>query len=814
MVKVKNVEEIQKMIKQHPLELRRIFSITAHIDHGKSTACDYLMGRAGLLSHDYEGERRLTDYDEEEQERGITIFTSVALLSYEIEGQTYLLEINDTPGHISFTGEVSRALRGSDGAVILVDALEGCMTQTITNIHLAVGEEWCRPILFINKVDRLIMELKLPPEKIIERFQQIIQEVNREIKQVAPEIPGVFSFKEKWILNPDLGHVVFGSAKDGWAFTIPLLQKKGFSAKLVLDKYAEAIKSNDKEPIQWLKKNLPLDEALLEGIITFLPSPIEAQKYRMLKLWSGDKKLLAEVATLENPETIKDNIKKWTAYSLVNIDKDGPLLGMITKIFIHPKSKRPTIIGRVWSGTLKQGDEIFLQNAKRSARVRRLGVMEIDSLLPVDQVPAGNLFAMELPDMQPAGEAFVSIEMKDSNIPGFEKILYVSDPVVSRSIKPEDPKDLGKLGDVVRKWVLADPTASFRKNEESGEYILSGIDPLQIEILVERIQEEIPIKVGIPITVYHEALLDRGIEIHTKCSEGHNKLKLYIEPLNEKTMKLLREGKIQEFQDEKERATLLRDADWDRKEARRIWAIEGNNIFVNGTVGVQRLDRIKGYMIGTFRDFVFASALAKEPAMGLKVVVTDATIHEDPSHTRSAQIFVMTFSALNISFLTANPALFEPILRIDLKTPNEFMGTIMTIITQHRGKVVNTVTMGDNVEIQGEIPASEAVKAEGNVGGIADEIRSATQGKAIFGYQFLKFQMLPKNLQEEKIVAIRKRKKDTGQEMAEEIPSPLTFKNRMYPDPGFWRNPICEYIGQFKNKLVVSSILDAVCPKK
>ncbi len=805
MVRVKNVEEIQKMIKSHPLELRRIFSITAHIDHGKSTACDYLMGRAGLLSHDYEGERRLTDYDEEEQERGITIFTSVALLNYEYEGKTYLLEINDTPGHISFTGEVSRALRGSDGAVVLVDALEGCMTQTITNIHLSVGEEWCRPILFINKVDRLIMELKLPPEKIIQRFQQIIQEVNTEIEQVAP--PQV---KKKWILNADEGQVVFGSAKDGWAFTIPQLKKKEMSAKLVLDKYADAIKSNSKEPIKWLKKNLPLDEALLEVIIKHLPSPDEAQKYRMAKLWSGD---IKKGLNIEDPETVKDDIEKWTAASLINIDKDGPLLGMITKIFIHPKTKRPTIIGRIWSGTLRQGDEIYLLNAKRTARVRRLGVMEIDSLLPVDQVPAGNLYAMELPDMQPAGETFVSIEHKDK-IPGFEKILYVSDPVVSRSIKPEDPKDLGKLGDVVRKWVLADPTATFRKHEESGEYILSGIDPLQIEILVERIQDEIPIKVGTPITVYHETLLGKGVEIQTKGSESLNRLKLSIEPLNEETMKLIRDGKIEEYQDEKERAAFLRDAGWDKKEARRIWAIEGANILVNGSVGVQRLDRIKGYITATFREFCFAAALAKEPAMGLKAVVTDATVHEDPTHTRSAQIFVMTFSALNISFLTANPGLFEPILRIDLKTPADYMGPIMTILTQHRGKVVDTVQVGDNVEIQGEIPASEAVKTEGSVGGIADDIRSATQGKALFGYQFKKFQLLPKSLQEDKILSIRKRKKESGQELSPEIPNPFTFKNRMYPDPGYWRKGLFDYISQYKGKIIVKKILDDVTPSR
>ncbi|MHA1271523.1 MAG: GTP-binding protein [Candidatus Helarchaeota archaeon] len=789
MVKIKNAEEIEKMIKEHPLELRRIFSITAHIDHGKSTACDYLMSRAGLMSRDLDGQRRLTDSDDEEQERGITIFTSVVLLNYEYNGKTYLLEINDTPGHISFTGEVSRALRGSDGAVILVDALEGVMTQTITNIQLAIGDEWCKPVLFINKVDRLIMEKKLPPDKITSRFGEIISEVNRYIEDFTPK-----PFKGKWKLDPNKGQVVFGSAKDGWAFTIPLLKRKGLSAKVVLDKYKEALDSNNKEPILWLKENLSLDDALLEVIINHLPSPIEAQKYRMYKLWSGD---IKKGLNIDDVELIKDDREAYTAYSLINIDKNGPLLGMITKIFIHPRSKRPTLIGRIWSGTLRQGDTIYLLNSKKTARVRRLGVMEIDSLLQVDEVPAGNLFAMELPEMIPAGETFVGIEDKDE-IKGFEKIIYASDPVVSRSIRPVDPKHLGKLGDVVGKWVMADPTATFRKDEESGEYILSGIDPLQIEILVERIQDEVPIKVGTPITVYHEAITDRSLEVNTKCTEGHNKLKLYIEPLSKQTIKLIKSGKIKEYQDDKIRAQLLRDeADWDKKEARRIWAIEGDNILVNGTTGVQRLDRIKSYLVSTFRDFCFSASIAKEPAMGLKVVITDATVHEDPTHTRGGQIFVMMFSALNIAFLSANPALFEPILKIDIKVPSNFQGNVMSIINQHRGKIKNIKQMGETVEIEGEIPTNEAVKSEGGMG-LADEMRSATEGRVIFGYQFLKFEMLPKNMQYQTIKDIRIRKRREGKDLAEEIPTPFTYKNRMYPDPQTWKPRIIQHFKMLK----------------
>ncbi|MHA1596543.1 MAG: GTP-binding protein [Candidatus Asgardarchaeia archaeon] len=793
MVRIKGEEEIRKLIKEHPLELRRIFSIVAHIDHGKSTACDYLMRRAGLLSDTLAGERRLTDYDEEEQQRGITIFTSVALLNYEYDGKSYLFELNDTPGHISFTGEVSRALRASDGAVILVDALEGVMTQTVTNIQLAVGEEWAKPILFINKVDRLIRELKLPPDKIIKRFEEIIKEVNGYIKDYAPK-----PFKEKWLLNPAKGTVVFGSAKDGWAFTIPLLSKKGLTAKIVLEKYAEAMEKNIEEPIRWLRENLPLDEALLEAIINHLPNPIEAQKYRVLRLWQGDVK---KGLKIKDPSEARDDLEALAAWGLINVRPDAPLLGMITKIFIDPKTKRPTLIGRVFSGTLREGDTIYLINAKKTVRIRRLGIMEIDSVLPVNEIPAGNLFACQLPDIIPAGESFTSVETKE--LPGFEKITYVSEPVVSRSIKPKSPVDLGKLGDVVNKWVNADPTATFMKDEKSGEYILSGIDPLQLEILIKRIQEEVPIEVGIPITVYQERVLNGGINIRTKCTEGLNKLRLYVEPLDEKTVSLIKEGKIREDMDSKERAAILREeAGWDTKHARNIWAIEGTNILVNATTGVQRLDRAKPYIISTFREFCKEASLAKEPAANLKVVITDAFVHEDPAHTRAGQLFVMTLSALNISFLTANPALYEPILRMDIKVPMQFMKNVITIINQKRGRILENKIVGDTVYIRANVPASEAVK------GLADEIRGSTQGRAFFGYQFEKYEMLPRELQLSIINKIRERKRKEGKEIGLEIPTPFTFKARMYPDAGHWRSTIIDYLKRYGNKLVVKEILE------
>jgi elongation factor 2 len=793
MVRVKSPEEIQRMVQEHPMHLRRIFSITAHIDHGKSTACDYLMRRAGLLSDSYAGQARKTDTDDEEQERGITIFTSVALLNYKFQDKDYLLELNDTPGHISFTGEVSRALRGSDGAVLLVDALEGVMTQTVTNIHLAVGNEWTKPVLFINKVDRLTKELKLKPDKIIERFGLIIKEVNEQIEAVAPK-----QFKKEWQVNPADGRVIFGSAKDGWAFTIPMLKRKGVeSAKFVIEKYDEAVRNDTDEPIKWLRENFPLDDALLEVIIAHLPSPDEAAPYRMRRLW-GER--IDEVKDFKSLADSGDDPVKQAAYGMLTVDRNAPLVGMITKIFIHPRTKRPTLIGRVFSGTLKEGDEIYLLNAKRALRIRRLGVQELDSLLPVPIVPAGNLFALELPEIQPAGETFVHLENK--GFPPFEKIRYVSDPVVSRSIKPENPQDLSKLGDIVRKWVLADPTAVFRKDEDSGEYILSGIDPLQIEILTKRIAEELSIKIGIPITVYHESPMAGGFRIRTKCPESLNRIELMVEPLEPEIVQLIRDGKLDEYMDERVQAKVISEAaGWDRKVGRNIWGIEGTNLLLNLSRGVQRLDRIKPYVITAFRDFCHSSVLAREPIMGMKVSMYDATVHEDPAHTKAGQIMIMTASALNVSFLSGNPGLYEPVLRIDVKTPEDTMGSVISYVTQHRGKITGTETRGGNAFLSGELPASEASR------GIADELRSATSGRAIFGYQFEKFQVLPKGLQNETILSIRKRKSDEGRDMSSEPPTIEAFKNRIYPEWQSVMPRIREHLRAMERKAVVPELM-------
>jgi elongation factor 2 len=738
MVKIKDPEAIKRLILSDDYEHKRIISISAHIDHGKTTTSDYLMRRAGLMSDAAAGQALMTDSDEEEQARGITIFTSVVLLNFAVDGEEYLVQLSDTPGHLSFTGEVSRALRASDGAVILVDALEGVMTQTETNIRLAVGGEACKPVLFVNKVDRLINELKLPPNKVYERIDIIISKVNALIRKIAPP-----DYAKDWRVSFENGSVAIGSAKTGWAFTMKTLEKKGIKPTVVFEKYNEGDE-------KWLRDNLPLDDALLEMIVKHLPNPKEAQVYKIPRIWHGD---------LDSPE----------GKALVSCDRNGPLLGMITKIFVDPKSKRPTLIGRVFSGTIKSGQTIRLVGMKQNVTVKRLGVQEITDILPMDEVPAGNLFSV-FGFMCPAGESFVG---EDSEMPAFEQIEYVSEPVVSRSIKPIDPQEIAKLGEVVSKWIMADPTARFVHDKESGEYRLDGIDPLQIEILTKRIDEQVKIRVSEPIIVYREKITEKGDEYHTKSPNGHNRLRLYIEPLDDKTVELIKKRHITAEQNSRDRAQVLRDeAGWDAKEARKILDIYQSSMLVDAMSGVQRFERIFSYLQTVFREFIDQGPLAREPIMGIKVVLTDATVHNDPAHTGYNEIATMTSAGLNLSFLSARPGLYEPVLNADIKTPSDSQGGVIKVLTGHRGQIITIEADDDQVEVKGTLPTAETI-------GIADEFRSSSQGKCFFGYEFRGFEPLPGKMQEETILEIRTRKS-----MPVELPNTASWSRWIYKRTG------------------------------
>ena len=228
------VEQAMELMKD--ITKVRNFCVCAHIDHGKTTFSDSLLAGAGMLSKELAGKVCALDFREDEQERGITIDAANVSMVHHLENIYYLINMIDTPGHVDFGGDVTRAMRAVDGAVVLIDAVEGVMPQTETVLKQALKEK-VKPILFINKVDRLIKEVKLTPEAMQQRFIKLIEDINKLIRQLAPE-----EFKESWQVSVQDGKVAFGSGFHKWALSIQYMQKKGISFKDVIEAYSQESK--------------------------------------------------------------------------------------------------------------------------------------------------------------------------------------------------------------------------------------------------------------------------------------------------------------------------------------------------------------------------------------------------------------------------------------------------------------------------------------------------------------------------------------------------------------------------------------------
>jgi elongation factor 2 len=731
--KYKIVSEIEKLMTN--LENVRNIGIIAHVDHGKTTTTDTLLAAAGIISYKVAGEALATDYLEVEQKRGITVKAANVSLYHELDGKPYVINLIDTPGHVDFTGKVTRSLRVLDGAIVIVDAVEGVMTQTETVLRQAL-EERVRPLLYINKVDRLIKELKYSPQQIQQRFVEIIKEVNRLIANYAdPE------FQEKWQLDPSKGMVAFGSSRDKWAFTVPMAAKKGVRISDVIEAY-----NKGKEAVEELAQKVPTAEALLDMVVRFIPNPREAQKYRIPKIWRGD---------------LNSDIAK----AMMEADPNGPLVFLINDVKIDPHAGL-VATGRVLSGTLEQGKEVWLVNSKMKHRVLQVSLYMGPVREVVSRVVAGNIAASLGLEKARAGETVVDLAFKDVMVP-FEKLRYVSEPVVTVAVEPKNTADLPKMIDALYKLAIEDPNLVVKINEETGEYLLSGMGPLHIEIALTFLKENYGVEVTTtpPIVVYRETVRARSDVFEGKSPNKHNKFYLSVEPLDEETIKLIQDGYITEDQDPRERAKILKEkAGWDMDEARRIWTIDENiNIFVDRTTGQQYLREVRDTVLQAFRLAMKEGPLAMEPVRGVKVILHDAVIHEDPAHRGPAQIYPAVRNAIYAGMLTAKPTILEPIQKLDIRIPINYLSAITAVITKKRGKILEVSQVGDLSRVIAEIPVAESFD-------LAPELRGASAGRAFWGTEFSRWAPVPDSLLMDIVAQIRKRKG-----LPPQIPSPKDF---------------------------------------
>ena len=722
MGRYRQVEEIVKLM--NTTEIVRNASIIAHVDHGKTTLSDSLLANAGIISEKTAGQKLFLDSWELEQKRQMTVFASNISLSHTYKDKDYLINLIDTPGHIDFSGAVTRSLRAVDGALVVVDAVEGPMTQTETVLMQALRER-VMPILFINKVDRLIKEIRLTPEEIQRKFAKVILRINNLIEKHAPP-----EHKQDWKVTVEDGRVGFGSALHKWGLNLPHMKAKGISFKDIVDAYSGEYEEVGRK-VDALSKKAPLHEPILDMFVEHLPNPLQAQPYRQSQIWPGD------------PNSV-------VGKSMAKVDPNGPLLMCVTTIEVDPHSG-VIAIGRVFSGSVEKGKIVSLINSHQKGTIQQVYVSMAADREIIDRVPAGNIAALSgLPAIH-VGETVAEV---DSNVQAFEGLKYVSDPVVTVAVEPADVKDLPLFDKVIHKLITEDPNLHFVINKESGEYLLSGMGELHLEITAYRMQEAgLKVKTSKPIVIYRETISHdyKGPAIMGKSPNKHNKLWITIEKLPEEILEAIRSEKITEMQTRDERQKALKGFGWSTEDARSVVAIEGNNILTNRIKGRQYVDEIMDHIKSGFREAVFTSVLAKEPAFGLKVNVEDVTVHEDPAHRGPAQVLPMTWRPIWCAFLLSDPKLLEPLIAFECKVPNEFVSNVIAIVQKRRGKILDMVNEEEMIVVKAEMPVSESF-------GLAEELRSSTQGRAFWATQFSRWATVPEHMQAEIIKQIRERR--------------------------------------------------------
>ncbi len=704
----------------------RNFGVIAHVDHGKTTMSDSLLASSGIISPSVAGQALALDSMKLEQDRQMTIVQANVTLLYENNGEEYVINMIDTPGHIDFTGRVTRSLRAIDGAVVVSDSVEGIMTQTETVTRQAL-EERVRPVLYINKIDRLIKELRLPPDRMQEWLLEIITNFNRLIDIYAePE------YKEKWKVSIQDGSVSFGSAKDKWGFNADVMKKKGISFKDIYEAYSEG------GDVKKLAEKAPLYDAVLGMVVKHHPSPDIAQKYRIPKIWKGD---------------LDSDIGK----ALLNCDDNGPTVMMIVNMTVDPAAG-PVAIGRLFSGRIKDGDRIHLIDTKREGRVQSVNFFMGNQREMVGQLAAGNIPALLGLEHARAGQTLSSVP----GIPAFEGIQYVSEPVVQIAVEPKHPKDLPKLVEALNRITIEDPNLVVKINEESGETVIAGMGVLHLEIATALIADaKVDIVTSQPLINYRETIRGSAGPIMSKSPNRHNKIFMKVEPLDEKIAEMIRNGTLNEYKDKKEVAKILKDAGWDGDEAKRVMRFDiRGNVVVDGTKGVQFVGESTDSILSGFEDSVKEGPLAREQVRGCKFTFHHFVPHEDPAHRGLSQLGPASRRACTGSMLLAQPVLLEPTLGIEVRVPQEMIGNVAGVISGKRGKVLNMEQKGVIHIISGELPASETFD-------LSEIMRGQTAGRAMWNTHFKAWTPVPNSILTKVIADIRKRKG-----LAPEVPSP------------------------------------------
>jgi len=602
--------------------------------------------------------------------------------------------------------------------LILVDAVEGVMVQTETVTRQAL-QEFVKPVLFINKIDRLIRELRLGSEQIEKKLSQIINDFNTLIDMYADK-----EYRDAWKVSASKGSVAFGSALHRWGFTVPTISEQDL-------KFQNIVRFYEENEIDKLHEILPVHKAIFNMIVYNLPSPIEAQRYRIPKIWQGA--LESEIGS-----------------AMMECNEEGPSVIYVNKVLVDPHAKLISV-GRIFSGTVTEGSELYLVSAGKKQRIQQVNMYMGDRREVVKEVSAGNIVGLLCPETA-IGETIVEADYWDKIVP-FEGIRYVSEPVVTIAVEAEFLKDLPRLVKAMEKLPIQDPNLSVIINPETGEYLLSGMGELHLEIAIKDIQ-----KTGIrciaspPTVVYRETVKKAGKQTTAKSLDEKELVTILVEPIDEKTIDLFSQGIISPNRDLKYISNVLRNkADWPEEETKRILSLNKyGNLFMTKTDLRDLPSETKETIISEMNRICSAGPLSEEPLRGIKIEVVDLEIGGAIPQSPTGIAFLIRKATID-SFLSASPTLLEPIYKIQVNIPSEYIGVITNLLAQRRGQIQGMKQTDHIATIVGRIPVAESF-------GLANELRSKTSGRAFWQTQFETWQEIHSKLLSNTVGKIRKRK--------------------------------------------------------
>ena len=721
------VEEVAKMMGDHK-HIRNV-GIIAHVHHGKTSLTDSLLAKAGLIAKSEAGDILYTNYEEIEKDSRMTIKSAYISFGFNYKGEDYIINLIDTPGHVDFGGHVTRSMRAIDGVILVVDPVEGIMPQTETVLRQAMKEK-AKPVLFFNKVDRLLTELRLTQEQTFQRLLKLINEINRMIEQFAPE-----EYAQKWKVSVEDGSVAFGSATRRWALSKRVMEMNKATFKDVFELTA-------KGEIEKLQNLCPIDEATLAMVVEHLPNPKEAQPYRIPQIWHGD---------LNSPD----------GKAMVNADISAKTNVVIFGIKYDPHIGE-VAIGRVFSGNAKKGTEFHISGRSSTQKLTQVGIYMGPDRVTVESIPAGNIAALiGIKDLS------VGDTLSEDIIEPFEQIKHYSQPVVTKAVEAKDTRDTTKLIEALRVLAKEDPTLKTEINQETGEHLISGMGELHLEVIETKIRDEfkVPITTSEPIVVYHETIEKKFGPIEGKSPNRHSRFFVNVEPLPDGVQKGIDEGNIREGKPKGQAAIeAMIAAGMERAVAKEIEQITNKCMLADTTKGVQYMNEVMELLIDGFNEAVQDGPLAREKCSGVLVSVVDATIHEDPVHRGPAQIIPAIRRAIYAGMLNSGVVLLEPKQNFTVNIPLDYMSDIISFLQSKRGQIINIEQEGGQASILAKMPVAEVIK------GFSNDLRGMTQGRAIWYTEFAGYEKMPTELQNKVVREIRKRK---GQ--PEEPPKPEHF---------------------------------------